>query len=180
MLRSPLYWSGVGLIGILVALTLSEDYALTQGGTLKWTWLAALGATLVAIFFVSGADAASIVMGTLSANGALEPGRRLVIFWGVATGAVAAVMLLAGGSDPAEALNGLKNVLGLFVNAVGSLVFIVTAPELIDWRIALLVAVGAITGGVLGARYGRRLPANVLRAVIVVLGLVAIVRILTL
>ncbi|HAQ80716.1 hypothetical protein JQ559_06760 [Bradyrhizobium viridifuturi] len=52
MLRSPLYWSGVGLIGILVALTLSEDYALTQGGTLKWTWLAALGATLVAIFFV--------------------------------------------------------------------------------------------------------------------------------
>ncbi|MFN5036089.1 MULTISPECIES: hypothetical protein [Bradyrhizobium] len=35
-----------------MALTLSEDYALTQGGTLKWTWLAALGATLVAIFFV--------------------------------------------------------------------------------------------------------------------------------
>ncbi|GAA1804633.1 MULTISPECIES: BCCT family transporter [Brevibacterium] len=65
---------------------------------------------LIAIFFVTGADSASIVMGTLSANGALEPGRRLVIFWGVATGAVAAVMLLAGGSDPSEALNGLKNI----------------------------------------------------------------------
>ncbi|RAF66820.1 BCCT family transporter, partial [Burkholderia multivorans] len=65
---------------------------------------------LIAIFFVTGADSASIVMGTLSANGALKPGRRLVIFWGVATGAVAAVMLLAGGSDPAEALNGLKNI----------------------------------------------------------------------
>lgn len=65
---------------------------------------------LIAIFFVTGADSASIVMGTLSANGMLEPGRALVIFWGTATGAVAAVMLLAGGSDPAEALDGLKNI----------------------------------------------------------------------
>ncbi|MVT63724.1 hypothetical protein GPL21_01165 [Bradyrhizobium pachyrhizi] len=52
MLRSPLYWSGAGLIGILVMLTLSERYALTQGGILMWTWLATLGTTLVAIFFV--------------------------------------------------------------------------------------------------------------------------------
>jgi choline/carnitine/betaine transport len=65
---------------------------------------------LIAIFFVTGADSASIVMGTLSANGMQEPGRGLVIFWGTATGAVAAVMLLAGGSDPAEALDGLKNI----------------------------------------------------------------------
>lgn len=65
---------------------------------------------LIAIFFVTGADSASIVMGTLSANGMQEPGKGLVIFWGTATGAVAAVMLLAGGSEPAEALDGLKNI----------------------------------------------------------------------
>ena len=65
---------------------------------------------LVAIFFVTGADSASIVMGALSENGAEEPTRRSVIFWGTATGGVAAVMLLAGGSAPAEALNGLKNI----------------------------------------------------------------------
>jgi choline/carnitine/betaine transport len=65
---------------------------------------------LIAIFFVTGADSASIVMGALSENGAEEPTRRSVIFWGVATGGVAAVMLLAGGSEPAEALNGLKNI----------------------------------------------------------------------
>ncbi|MCC8944759.1 hypothetical protein H8A97_06445 [Bradyrhizobium sp. Arg62] len=52
MLRSPLYWSGVGLIGVLVALTFAERYALAQGGVLVWAWLAALGTTLVAIFFV--------------------------------------------------------------------------------------------------------------------------------
>ncbi len=62
---------------------------------------------LVAIFFVSGADAASIVMGSLSEQGALEPSKKTVIFWGVATGGVAAVMLLVGGDS---ALTGLQNI----------------------------------------------------------------------
>ncbi|MFS8202833.1 BCCT family transporter [Streptomyces sp. CWNU-52B] len=63
---------------------------------------------LVGIFFVSGADAASIVMGTLSQKGALEPGRFVVIFWGVVTGAVAAIMLLVG--TEGDALTGLQNL----------------------------------------------------------------------
>ncbi|WP_404386921.1 BCCT family transporter [Knoellia locipacati] len=62
---------------------------------------------LVAIFFISGADAASIVMGTLSERGTLVPSRPTVIFWGAATGAVAAVMLVVGGAD---ALSGLQNI----------------------------------------------------------------------
>ncbi|MFC7362610.1 BCCT family transporter [Nocardioides astragali] len=62
---------------------------------------------LVAIFFVSGADAASIVMGTLSEKGTQHPSRFNVIFWGVATGASAAVMLLVGGAD---ALSGLQTI----------------------------------------------------------------------
>jgi choline/carnitine/betaine transport len=62
---------------------------------------------LVGIFFVSGADAASIVMGTLSEKGTLEPSKANVVFWGVATGAVAAVMLIVGGDS---ALTGLQNV----------------------------------------------------------------------
>jgi choline-glycine betaine transporter len=45
---------------------------------------------LVAIFFITGADAASIVMGSLSSNGAEHPRRAVVIFWGSLTGAVAA------------------------------------------------------------------------------------------
>jgi choline/carnitine/betaine transport len=69
----------------------------------------ALVIVLVAIFFVSGADAASIVMGTLSQRGAIEPKRRVVIFWGAATGAVAAVMLLVGGGGD-SALTGLQNL----------------------------------------------------------------------
>ncbi|WP_137294774.1 BCCT family transporter [Nocardioides dongxiaopingii] len=68
---------------------------------------------LVAIFFVSGADAASIVMGTLSEHGTSEPRRRTVIFWGVATGATAAVMLLVGGSDALDGLQQLTIVAAL-------------------------------------------------------------------
>ena len=71
------------------------------------TVTAVLVMTLVAIFFVSGADAASIVMGSLSQRGTLEPGRATVIFWGVTTGGVAAVMLLVGGDS---ALTGLQNI----------------------------------------------------------------------
>jgi len=52
---------------------------------------------LVSLFFVSGADAASVVMGTMSSRGALGPSRRVVVVWGSLTGLAAAVLLVAGG-----------------------------------------------------------------------------------
>ncbi|WP_078887791.1 BCCT family transporter [Streptomyces sp. NRRL S-118] len=64
---------------------------------------------LVAIFFISGADAASIVMGTLSQQGTFEPARFVVVFWGVVTGGVAAVMLLVG-EGKGDALAGLQHL----------------------------------------------------------------------
>ena len=59
---------------------------------------------LVAIFFVSGADAASMVMGTLTQRGTLSPGRWIVVFWGALTGGVAALLLWTGGSEALGAL----------------------------------------------------------------------------
>ena len=97
-------------------------------------------------------------------------------YFGAAQGVILIGLLSALSTEPLQSLNGLKNVLGLFVNAVGSLVFIITAPDLIDWRLAALVGVGAILGGVLGSRYGRRLPPNALRAVIVVVGVAGLVK----
>jgi choline-glycine betaine transporter len=54
---------------------------------------------LVAVFFVSGADAASIVMGMLTCRGTLEPPRAIVAFWGTAMGGVAITLLVAGGLE---------------------------------------------------------------------------------
>ena len=58
---------------------------------------------LVAIFFVSGADAASIITGTLSQRGTDAPRRLIVVFWGAVMGAVAVVMLLVGGAEALRA-----------------------------------------------------------------------------
>jgi choline/carnitine/betaine transport len=69
--------------------------------------LGVIAMTLVAIFFVSGADAASIVMGTLSQRGTIHPDRKVVVFWGAMMGGVAALMLVVGGSD---ALSGIQNI----------------------------------------------------------------------
>ncbi|MEU5851600.1 BCCT family transporter [Saccharopolyspora shandongensis] len=82
-------------------------------GTMPWaTVTSVLVMVLVAIFFVSGADAASIVMGTLSQRGAIEPSKWVVVFWGAATGAVAAIMLVIGsaGGDEEKALDGIQNL----------------------------------------------------------------------
>jgi glycine betaine transporter len=51
---------------------------------------------LVALFFVSGADAASVVMGMLSSRGNLHPRSWTLVVWGTFTGAAAAICLLAG------------------------------------------------------------------------------------
>jgi uncharacterized membrane protein YfcA len=56
--------------------------------------------------------------------------------------------------------------------------FLLVAPEQVRWPVAVLIAVGSTLGGVLGARVGRRLPPAVLRGVIIVVGVVAIVRLL--
>lgn len=71
------------------------------------TLTVAVAVLLIAIFFVTGADAASIVMGMLSQRGEEEPNRSLVIFWGVATGAVAAVLLVSGEDTGLGALQAL-------------------------------------------------------------------------
>ncbi|MBC7593539.1 MAG: BCCT family transporter [Kineosporiaceae bacterium] len=84
---------------------------------------------LVGIFFVSGADAASMVMGTLSERGTIEPSKSTVIFWGTLTGAVAAIMLIIGDGGSA-ALSGLQ---GLTIVAALPFVLVMSALCLSLW-----------------------------------------------
>lgn len=76
--------------------------------------------------------------------------------------------------DTLQRINGLKNVLAAIVNGIAAIFFIVIAH--MDWAAVGLIAAGATMGGVLGARVGRRLPPTALRALIVVVGIVAIVQ----
>ena len=94
--------------GANIAAAVAESPEAALFSTLEQFPLAAvtsfIAILLVGIFFVSGADAASVVMGMLSSRGTLHPKAWNVAMWGALTGAAAAVALLFGG------LNGLQTV----------------------------------------------------------------------
>ena len=97
-------------------------------------------------------------------------------YFGAAQGVLLMGLFSVLSSEPLQRLNGYKNVLALIVNLVAAGVFVLFAREHIDWLVVLLVAVGSFVGGIIGARVGRRIPPNALRALIVVIGVVAVVR----
>ena len=78
-----------------------------------------------------------------------------------------------------QRLNALKNLLALVVNAVAAAAYTIVAYDRISWEAAGLIAAGSLVGGLIGASVGRRLPAALLRGVIVVLGVVGIWRIVS-
>jgi uncharacterized protein len=79
--------------------------------------------------------------------------------------------------DDLQRVNALKNVLAAVVNGVAAVVFIAVAD--VAWGPAALIAAGSVVGAQLAASYGRRLSPQALRAVIVVVGIAAIVQLLT-
>lgn len=96
-------------------------------------------------------------------------------YFGAAQGVILMGLLSALSAESLQRLNGYKNVLAAIVNAVAAVTFVLVAGEQILWTVAAVLAVGALIGGWLGARIGRRLNPLLLRSVIVVVGLVAIV-----
>ncbi|SDT13156.1 sulfite exporter TauE/SafE family protein [Microlunatus soli] len=80
-------------------------------------------------------------------------------------------------SEPLQRLNGFKNVLSAVVNLVAGTIYAFVAP--ISWPVVGILAVTSTIGGLIGAKIGRKLPPTVLRVIIVIIGLAAIVRLLT-
>jgi uncharacterized membrane protein YfcA len=93
-------------------------------------------------------------------------------YFGAAQGVLLMGVLGIGVPQDIQRNNAVKNVLAGTVNSVAGVIFAVVAD--VDWQIVALIAVGATVGGLLGARVGRRLPPVALRAVIVVVGVVAL------
>ena len=95
-------------------------------------------------------------------------------YFGAAQGVLLIGLLGLTLDEDLQRINALKNVLAGVVNLVAGLVFVALAH--VAWDAAGLIAVGSIAGGQLGAHFGRRLAPGALRALIVVVGTVAIVR----
>lgn len=89
-------------------------------------------------------------------------------YFGAAQGIILLATLAVFVPDDLQRSNAVKNVLAGTVNGVAAIFFIVFAD--VDWTVVLLIAVGSVVGATLGSRYGRRIPGNVLRTAIIVLG----------
>jgi uncharacterized membrane protein YfcA len=97
-------------------------------------------------------------------------------YFGAGQGVIMMALLGVFLPDDLQRLNGLKNFLAVLINGVAAVLFILLSP--IAWPAAILLAIGAIIGGQVGAIVGRRLPATALRVAIIVVGTVVGVRLL--
>ena len=97
-------------------------------------------------------------------------------YFGAAQGVLIIGLLGTFLTDSMQRVNGAKNVLVMIVNAAAAVIFIALAH--VDWLVVLLIAVGSTVGGVLGSRYGRRLPPAALRAIVVVIGVISAVKLI--
>ena len=91
-------------------------------------------------------------------------------YFGAAQGVILIALLAILVADELQRLNGLKIVLASFVNGIAAILFILVTP--IAWLPAILIAIGSIVGGQLGAHVGRRLSPFALRSLIIVVGTV--------
>jgi len=139
-------------------------------------WLI-LGATLVILLQQLGLTA-----GARASSQPVHESRRLAlimffqllvgIYAGYFGGAMGIIMLaylsLLGGMEIHQ-MNAIKNLLAALMNGVASVYFI--ACGMVDFRGALLMTVGAVAGGFIGARIARRVQPRVVRWAVIVIGL---------
>jgi uncharacterized membrane protein YfcA len=97
----------------------------------------------------------------------------LVGIYGGYFGAGAGILMLAAlglmGLTNIHRMNGLKNWGGLCFNAVAAITFAFSG--LVNWPVALSMAVGAISGGYLGSKTAQRVSQQTVRNLIVLIGL---------
>ncbi|MGH7642438.1 MAG: sulfite exporter TauE/SafE family protein [Candidatus Dormibacteria bacterium] len=97
-------------------------------------------------------------------------------YFGAAQGVIFMATLGVFLDESLQRLTGLKNVLAAAANGAAAVVFIAYGP--VAWEPALVLAGSSLLGGQLGAGFGRRLPAPVLRVIIIVGGLAAVAKLL--
>lgn len=111
--------------------------------------------------------------------GALAPPLSVLLYqlgvaiYGGYFGAGIGILMLAAlgfmGFTNIHRMNGLKNWGGLCINAVAAVTF--ARSGLVDWPVALGMAIGSVGGGYGGARLAQRVPQGWVRRAIVAIGL---------
>ena len=97
-------------------------------------------------------------------------------YFGAAQGVLVIGLLGTFLDETLQRVNGAKNVVVTIVNGAAAAVFLGFAH--VSWGAAALVAAGSAVGGLLGARFGRRLQPAALRLFVVVIGLISAIKLL--
>ena len=99
-------------------------------------------------------------------------------YFGAAQGIILMSLLRFCFPDDLQRLNAIKIVLTAVANGVAAMLFIAVAD--VAWEAAALIAAGSIVGAQVAARYGRRIPSEVLRWIVVIGGgIVALILLVT-
>jgi uncharacterized membrane protein YfcA len=97
-------------------------------------------------------------------------------YFGAGSGVMMVAVLALGLDLELRIINALKTLAVLSGNVVAGVIFLFAAD--LDWRAVVLLAVGSVVGGYVGARIGRRLPPTVFRVLVVAAGVTAAVAML--
>lgn len=89
-------------------------------------------------------------------------------YFGAGIGILMLAALAILGHDDIHQMNGFKNLMATFVNGIAAVYFI--AMGMASWPDVLVMAVGAIIGGVGGAGIARRLGRTTVRRIVIVIG----------
>jgi uncharacterized membrane protein YfcA len=104
----------------------------------------------------------------------------LVGLYGGYFGAGMGILMLAAlgliGLSDIHQMNGLKNVLAVGINGIAAVYFVLYGAVI--WRDALILTIGTVAGGFLGARVARRLGRKFVRGFVVAIGVVMTVALL--
>ncbi len=173
--------------GGLGALLLLNTPGATFDAVVPWLVLAATGLFVIQrplLAWIRRHEQAPLDEAALVERGptlALIAWQLLIGVYGGYFGAGVGILMLAAlgfmGFSNIHRMNGLKNWSGFCMNAVAAATFAVSG--IVDWPVALSMAVGAIAGGYLGSRGAQRLPQGVVRGFVAVVGLTSGVWLLT-
>jgi uncharacterized membrane protein YfcA len=158
---------------ILGAFLLLKTPAHTFMRVLPWLML---GATLLFVFGHRFARGRSSSVGHDATTAAIAGAASFELavavyggYFGGGLGIVNLAMLAAVGMTDIHAMNALKSILGIAINGIASLVFIVKGA--IYWTQGAVMIVGALVGGYVGAHYAQKLDPAWVRWFVILVGM---------
>jgi uncharacterized membrane protein YfcA len=90
-------------------------------------------------------------------------------YFGAGSGVLTLALLLFTVDSQLARANALKNVIVGVATASSALILVLAGP--VDWTVVLPLAAGLFTGSLIGPKVARRVPAGILRWLVVLVGL---------